>query len=98
MSDSPNSPDSTCTSGKVCDHGPVNDPKPREAQLPSKRVELALRDRIAHAEWKSGERLPPVAELATFYGVARSTVVTALRRLKSDGLVEIVSNWGTFRK
>jgi DNA-binding GntR family transcriptional regulator len=76
----------------------MNDPKPREAQLPSKRVELALRDRIARGEWKSGERLPPVKDLATFYAVARSTVVTALRRLEADGLVEIVSNWGTFRK
>jgi DNA-binding MarR family transcriptional regulator len=41
--------------------------------------------------------LPPVAELATEYGVARSTVVAALRRIAADGLVVIVSNWGTFR-
>ena len=38
-----------------------------------------------------------MAELATEYGVARSTVVAALRRIAADGLVVIVSNWGTFR-
>lgn len=65
---------------------------------PSKRVETELRQRIARGEWKSGERLPPVAELAAHYGVARSTVVTAERRIEKDGLIEIVANWGTFRK
>ena len=65
---------------------------------PSKRVETELRQRIARGEWKSGERLPPVAELAAHYGVARLTVVTAERRIEKDGLIEIVANWGTFRK
>jgi DNA-binding GntR family transcriptional regulator len=45
----------------------------------------------------AGERLPAVAELAQHYGVARNTVMKALRRLAEDGLVEIVPNWGTFR-
>ena len=62
---------------------------------PSQRVETALRARVAAGEWKSGERLPPVAELAAQYEVARSTVIAALRRM--DDLVEIVPNWGTFR-
>ena len=64
---------------------------------PSQRVETALRARIAAGEWASGERLPPVAELAAQYEVARSTVIAALRRMEADGLVEIVRNWGTFR-
>lgn len=55
-----------------------------------------MRTRIAAGEWKSGERLPSVAELAAQYEVARSTVISALRRM--DDLVEIVPNWGTFRK
>ena len=42
-------------------------------------------------------RLPPVAELAAHYGVARSTVISALRRIEADGLIEIIANWGTFR-
>jgi DNA-binding GntR family transcriptional regulator len=41
--------------------------------------------------------VPAVAELAEHYGVARNTVIKALRRLAGDGLVEIVPNWGTFR-
>lgn len=48
--------------------------------------------------WALGERLPAVAEFATEYGIARGTVVAALRRIESDGLIEIVANWGTFRK
>jgi GntR family transcriptional regulator len=65
---------------------------------PSKRVETDLRQRIERGEWKSGERLPPVAELAAHYGVARSTVVAAERRIAADGLIEIVANWGVFMR
>ena len=93
--DSQNGSDSPRTSDGVCDHERV--PLDRPRQLPSKRVENALRERIAAGEWTSGERLPPVAQLATQYEVARSTVVSALRRIADDGLIEIVPNWGTFR-
>jgi DNA-binding FadR family transcriptional regulator len=72
-------------------------PPDRTPELPSQRVEAALRARINKGEWQSRERLPSVAQLATEYGVARSTVVAALRRIEADGLVTIVSNWGTFR-
>jgi DNA-binding GntR family transcriptional regulator len=72
-------------------------PSDRTPELPSHRVEVALRARINAGEWQAQERLPPVAELATEFGVARSTVVSALRRMEADGLVTIVSNWGTFR-
>ena len=37
-----------------------------------------------------------MAALAAEYGVARSTVITAERRIEADGLIEIVANWGTF--
>jgi DNA-binding GntR family transcriptional regulator len=72
-------------------------PPDRMPELPSQRVEAALRARINKGEWQSQERLPSVARLADEYGVARSTVVSALRRIEADGLVTIVSNWGTFR-
>jgi GntR family transcriptional regulator, histidine utilization repressor len=65
---------------------------------PSKRVETDLRQRIAAGEWKPGERLPAVAKLAAHYGVARSSVVSAERRIAEDGLIEIVPNWGVFRR
>jgi len=73
-------------------------PAERTPQLPRRRVETALRERIAAGEWASGQRLPPVAQLAAEYGVARGTVVSALRLLEADGLVEVVPNWGTFRR
>ena len=69
----------------------------REPELPSRRVEDDLRRRCSAGEWEPGERLPAVAEVAQHYGVARNTVIKALRRLVDDGLVEIVPNWGTFR-
>jgi DNA-binding GntR family transcriptional regulator len=72
-------------------------PPDRTPELPSQRVEAALRARINEGEWQPKERLPSVAQLATEYGVARSTVVAALRRIEADELVTIVSNWGTFR-
>lgn len=72
-------------------------PVDRTPELPSQRVETALRARIDRGEWQPQERLPSVASLATEYGVARATVVAALRRIEADGLVVIVSNWGTFR-
>lgn len=72
-------------------------PSDRTPELPSQRVESALRARINAGEWQPQERLPSVARLASEYGVARSTVVAALRRIEADGLVTIVSNWGTFR-
>jgi len=72
-------------------------PSDRTPELPSRRVEAALRARINAGEWQPQERLPSVAQLASEYGVARSTVVAALRRIEADGLVTIVRNWGTFR-
>jgi DNA-binding GntR family transcriptional regulator len=72
-------------------------PSDRTRELPSRRVEAALRERISGGEWQPEERLPSVAQLAAEYRVSRATVVAALRRIEADGLVEIVSNWGTFR-
>jgi DNA-binding GntR family transcriptional regulator len=65
---------------------------------PSQRVEADLRARIDAGEWSTDEQLPPVHELAAHYGVAGSTVISAMRRIAADGLVEIVANWGTFRR
>jgi GntR family transcriptional regulator len=70
----------------------------RPRQPPSQRVEQALRVRIEAGEWAAGDQLPSVAALAEEYGVARATVVTAQRRIEADGLIEIVANWGVFRR
>lgn len=83
------------TSDSKCDHETV--PPDRTPIPPSKRVEAALRERIAAGEWATGERLPSVGDLATEYGVARATIVSAERRLATDGLITIVPQWGTFK-
>ena len=70
----------------------------RPRQPPSQRVEQDLRARIAAGEWATDEQLPTVGELAEHYGVARATVVSAERRIEADGLIEIVPNWGVFRR
>jgi DNA-binding GntR family transcriptional regulator len=70
----------------------------RPRQLPSQRVELDLRRRLAANEWAADEQLPTVADLAAHYSVARATVVAAERRIQDDGLIEIVANWGVFRR
>jgi len=86
--------DSLRRSDGVCDHGTVAD---RTRQPPSRRVEAAIRERIAAGEWQPEERLPSVADFASQYGVSRSSVAAALKRIEADGLIEIVPQWGTFR-
>ena len=70
--------------------------KTRCTVRPRQRVEQDLRARIAAGEWATDEQLPGVHQLAEHYQVASSTVVAALRRIEADGLIEIVSYWGTF--
>ena len=64
---------------------------------PVARVEADLRARVDADEWQRNEALPAMTALAEHYGVSRSTVAKALRRMADDGLVEIVPQWGTFR-
>lgn len=70
---------------------------PRTEELPSDRVAADLRRRIAAGEWDHGQALPATASLATEYGVSRGAVSRALRLLADEGLVRVVSRWGTFR-
>lgn len=70
---------------------------PRSEERPSVRVEADLRRRLASDEWAQGDALPPVAELAGHYGVARGTVARVLAKLADDGLVRVVPRWGTFK-
>ncbi|GGN93861.1 aminotransferase-like domain-containing protein [Saccharibacillus kuerlensis] len=52
--------------------------------------------RIEHGDWTSGTRLPPQRELASRFGVNRSTVQAALDELKADGLLESRQGSGVF--
>ena len=65
------------------------------SSLPVKRILTAysqvaeqLRDLILSGQFKPGDRLPIEADLATSFGVSRSTVREALRELASQNLIK----------
>jgi GntR family transcriptional regulator len=47
-----------------------------------------IRRAIADGEAAPGERLPPAKDIAAVLGVNRNTVLTALRMLRDEGLVD----------
>jgi GntR family transcriptional repressor for pyruvate dehydrogenase complex len=61
-------------------------------------VQLAqdLRDRVARAELKPGDKLPSEQALMISYGVSRTVVREAISSLKTDGLVETQQGVGAF--
>ena len=48
-----------------------------------------LKERLHEGEYQAGERLP-VESLKTESGVSKQPVMDAMRRLSSEGLVEII--------
>lgn len=62
------------------------------------QVAAQLRERIESGEWPARRRLPPVVALEHEYGVARNTVLKAIRHLREIGYVYTVPNWGTVVK
>ena len=59
-------------------------------------VSGALRERIRAGEWRPGDRLPSITQLAAEYGVGTGSVREALRSLQSIGLVKIEHGRGVF--
>jgi GntR family transcriptional regulator / MocR family aminotransferase len=55
-----------------------------------------LRGAILDGRLRPGSRLPATRDLASAYGVSRSTIVTAFEQLKSEGYVEGRSGSGTY--
>lgn len=55
-----------------------------------------IRERIRTEQWRTGERLPPEAELAQKFDVSRSTVREAVRCLQIEGLLRSKAGSGTF--
>lgn len=55
-----------------------------------------LRSRLMAGEWAEGEQLPTESELASDYGVSRSTVRSALQQLETQGLTITRHGMGTF--
>lgn len=69
----------------------------RPEERPGITIERDLRRRLESGEWKPGEQLPAVADLAAHYSVATGTIGRVLRKLADDGLVRLVARWGTFK-
>lgn len=61
---------------------------------PRQQVEEKIKSLILSGELKSGERLPPEAELARQFDVSRTTVREALRSLASQNLIDKVPGAG----
>jgi GntR family transcriptional regulator len=53
-----------------------------------RQVAAVLRDRINDGTYPEGDELPPIASLASEFGVGRDAVQDALAVLRGEGLVE----------
>jgi len=59
-------------------------------------VVSVLQQRISNGEYVAGQRLPAEREIADELGVSRVTVRSALLRLQSDNIIDIVPRGGAF--
>lgn len=55
---------------------------------PLPRVVRAIRQKILDGAWPAGARVPPTTEIASSYGVGRTTVYRAFAALAETGLLE----------
>src|SRR6059058_1136468 len=62
----------------------------------SDSVAAQLEQLILQGEYQVGDRLPPERELAEQFGVGRSSMREALRRVETHGLITIDHGRGTF--
>jgi DNA-binding transcriptional regulator YhcF (GntR family) len=69
----------------------------RDAEVPiGVQLAWALRTRIADGEFKPGQRLPGLRDMAEAIGVNLNTVRTVYQRLEHEGLIESQQGSGTF--
>jgi len=75
----------------------VNSTLREQSRLPlSLRVKYTLRARLERGEWPVGTCMPRLEDLASEYGVSRSTLRAALDDLEREGLIERIRGKGTF--
>ncbi|HBS48992.1 MAG TPA: FadR family transcriptional regulator [Rhodobacteraceae bacterium] len=63
------------------------DPKPIQVHFAYQQIAEEIEGRILRGDLKPGDQLPGETELATLFGVTRSTVREGLRQLESEGLI-----------
>jgi DNA-binding FadR family transcriptional regulator len=70
--------------------------QPLRPALLYQQVADQIRARIFHNELKEGERLPNETDLAEGFGVSRTVVREAMKRLEQEGFVAVQRGRGTF--
>ena len=70
--------------------------KPLTKQSLSDRLAGQIRQMIQSGEYSTGDRLPPIMEMARLFGVGHPTVREALKKLETTGLVEIRHGSGVY--
>jgi putative hydrolases of HD superfamily len=69
---------------------------PEDKRKPNVQIAASIRAAILTGELEPGSQLPPGHELARFFGVARVTVLTALRKLTEEGFVTSRAGSGVY--
>lgn len=70
--------------------------KPIERQKVSLAIAAQLQQILLSGEYQAGDKLPSERVLGERFGVGRSSIREALRRLEAEGLVRIVHGVGSF--
>src|SRR5262245_4716848 len=70
--------------------------RPVVRQSLSDRLAKRIRTLIQSGEYKEGDRLPPIMEMARRFGVGHPTVREALKKLEAMGVVEIRHGSGVY--
>lgn len=69
---------------------------PDDPRRPNIKIAASIRAAILSGELEPGSRLPSVAELAAFFGVAAGTIHTAMRKLSDEGFVRTKIGSGNY--
>jgi len=70
--------------------------RPRKRDTLTKKVGVAMRERIATGEFAVGQKLPRAEDLAAIFAVSRTVIREALAQLNADGLIDIRHGVGAF--
>lgn len=70
--------------------------RPIAKQSLSDRLAGQIRQMIQSGDYTTGDRLPPIMEMARLFGVGHPTVREALKKLETTGLVEIRHGSGVY--